>query len=181
MTDFDYVCRKLRKCLYIYLGQTDGRGLGIFAARPFQTGEIVMSDQDGDYYDQVVSYGELCRRGHGLDITLQVGPDAFKLPTGSLEDFTNHSCEPNTGIRLNENGTIIIALRAIAAHEELTYDYSTYLNNPYERMRCRCGAPACRGVIGNFSGLPVVVQRRYRALGIIGDFVDASVQEEVAD
>jgi hypothetical protein len=181
MNDFEYTGRKLRKCLYIYLGRTESRGVGIFAAKPFETGEIVMIDQDGDYYDDVVSYDELCRRGCGLDITLQVGLDAFKLPTGSLEDFTNHSCDPNTGIRLNEKGTIIVALRAIAPHEELTYDYSTYLNNPYETMHCHCGAPACRGVIGNFDCLPVALQRRYRALGIIGDFVDPALEGEVAD
>lgn len=178
MTDFNYTCRKLSKCLYVYLGRTEYRGLGVFAAKPFEPGEIVLIDQDGDYYDNVVSYDELCRRGYGLDITLQVGLDKFKLPTGSLEDFTNHSCDPNTGIRLNGKGTIIVALRAIVPHEELTYDYSTYLNNPYERMSCRCGVPACRGVIGNFGRLPVRLQRRYRDLAIIGDFVDADLEQK---
>ncbi len=182
MNTFEYAYRKLRKGLYIYLGQTRQRGLGIFAAKPFTAGEIVMIDQDGDYYDNVVSYGELCRRGYGLEITLQVGLDAFKLPTGSLEDFTNHSCDPNTGIRLNGKGTIIVALRDIAVHEELTYDYSTYLNNPYERMPCRCGAPDCRRVIGSFETLPVALRQRYRALGIIGDFVEADLEPSaVAD
>ncbi len=64
-----------------------------------------------------------------------------------------------------------MAVRDIAAHEELTYDYSTYLNNPYERMSCHCGAPNCRGVIGNFSTLPEEVKRRYLALGVVGGFV----------
>ena len=100
----------------------------------------MLIDEDGDYYRNVLSYQELRRRGYDLDITLQVGPDAFKLPNGSLDDFTNHSCDPNTGIRLNDRGMIVVALRDIAAHEELTYDYSTYLNNPYERLRCLCGA-----------------------------------------
>lgn len=182
MSGFEYTLRKLRKCLYIYIGHTRECGLGIFAAKPFAAGEIVLIDDDGDYYDQVFSYRELRERGYGLENTLQVGLDAFKLPTGSIEDFTNHSCDPNTGIRLNETGTIIVALRDIAPHEELTYDYSTYLNNPYERMRCRCGAPNCRGIIGNFATLPAALQKRYRALGIVGDFVDADLeQRDVAD
>lgn len=171
MSDVDYTHRKLRKCLYLYLGVTERCGLGVFAARPFQAGEIVMLDQDGDYYGRVHSYGELRRRGHALDNTLQVGIDAFKLPTGSIDDFTNHSCEPNTGVRLTEAGTVVLALRDIAAHEELTYDYSTYLNNPYERMRCACGAVSCRGVIGNFSTLPAPLRQRYQALGVVGAFV----------
>ena len=72
-------------------------------------------------------------------------------------------------------GATVIALRDIAAHEELTYDYSTYLNNPYERMQCLCDAANCRGVIGSFSTLPSELQRRYRTLSIIGDFVDEPI------
>jgi hypothetical protein len=182
MNDFEYAYRKLSKCLYFYLGQTKRRGLGVFAARPFGAGAVVMIDQDGDYYDHVLSYRELCRQGWSLDMTLQVGLDAYKLPTGSLEDFTNHSCDPSTGVRLNDQGTIVIALRDIAPHEELTYDYSTYMNNPYEHLQCLCGSPSCRGVIGNFSTLPLELQRRYRALGIVGAFVDEPlVRAGVAD
>jgi hypothetical protein len=111
-----------------------------------------------------------------------VGQDAYKLPNCTLDDFTNHSCDPNTGIRLTDRGMLILALRDIAAHEELTYDYSTYLNNPYESLRCLCGAANCRGVIGNFSTLPAEIKRRYRALGVVGDFVEEPfVPLEVAD
>jgi hypothetical protein len=49
-------------------------------------------------------------------------------------------------------------------------------------MRCLCGAANCRGLIGNFSSLPPELQRRYRALGIVGDFVDGPVlAADVAD
>lgn len=180
MSDFEYAHRKLRKCLYIYIGLTERCGLGIFAARPFTAGEIVMLDEDGDYYGRVYSYPELCRRGYGLENTLQVGIDAFKLPTGNPDDFTNHSCEPNTGLRLSRRGATVVALRAIAVHEELTYDYSTYLNNPYECMPCRCGAASCRGVVGNFSTLPEPLRRKYLALGVVGDFVLEPLDEHAA-
>ena len=182
MNSFEYAHRKLSKCLCIYLAQTDRCGLGVFAARATPGGAIVMLDEDGDYYRNVVTYQELRRRGYGLDITLQVGHDAYKLPNCTLDDFTNHSCDPNTGIHLTARGMRIFALRDIAAHEELTYDYSTYLNNPHERMRCLCGAANCRGVIGNFSALPPALKRRYRALGVVGDFVEEPlIALEVAD
>ena len=80
-----------------------------------------------------------------------------------------------TPASLTARGTIVLALRDIAAHEELTYDYSTYLNNPYESLRCRCGSARCRGVVGNFSSLPADLRRRYRALGVVGDFVEGPV------
>lgn len=182
MSNFECTLRKLGKCLRIYVADTERCGLGIFAATPFEAGAVVMIDEDGDYFRNVVSYRELRRLGHDLDITLQVGLDAFKLPNGSLDDFTNHSCDPNTGIRLTARGTIVLALRDIAAHEELTYDYSTYLNNPYESLNCLCGAPNCRGVVGNFSTLPAELRQRYQALGIVGDFVEGpAVTMDVAD
>jgi hypothetical protein len=182
MSSFEDTLRKLSKCLGIYVAHTARCGLGIFAAKPFQAGAVLMIDDDGDYYRHVVSYQELRRRGYDLDITLQVGLDAFKLPNGSLDDFTNHSCNPNTGIRLTDRGTVILALRDIAAHEELTYDYSTYLNNSYESLRCLCGAANCRGVVGNFSTLPAELRRRYQALGIVGAFVEGQVvTADVAD
>lgn len=182
MGSFECIHRKLAKCLYIYIGQTENCGLGIFAGRPFRAGETVMMDEDGDYYNTVLSYRELCRNGYTLHMTLQVGTDAFRLPTGNIDDFTNHSCDPNTGLRLTNKGMTVLALRDIVAHEELTYDYSTYLDNPFESFACHCGAANCRGIVGSFSTLPARLQQRYRALGIVGDFVDGPpVYAEAAD
>lgn len=172
--DFEYTLRKLKKCLHLYAADTGRYGLGIFTAKPWSEGDSILVDLDGDYYEQVMSYEELTSRGIDIAITLQVGIDAYKLPTGSLEDFTNHSCDPNTGIRLTSRGTVIVALRNIEAHEELTYDYSTYLGNPYEKMQCRCGAGICRGVVGNFEDLSDDLKRKYLGLGIVGNFVAVS-------
>ncbi|MGH6916803.1 MAG: SET domain-containing protein-lysine N-methyltransferase [Geminicoccaceae bacterium] len=169
--DFEYILRKLSKCLHIYAADTGKCGLGIFTAIPRKQGEPIIVDLDGDYYDQVLSYRDLTELGIDIEKTLQVGPDAYKLPTGSLEDLTNHSCNPNTGIRLTSRGTIVVALRDINALEELTYDYSTYLRNPYEKMQCMCGADNCRGLIGSFDSLPSDLKSRYLELDIVGDFV----------
>lgn len=171
LRDFEYTFRKLKKCLYIYAADTGKYGLGIFTAKPWKEGEFVLIDLDGDYYEQVVNYKELKQMGIDIASTLQVGVDAYKLPTGSLEDFTNHSCNPNTGIRLISRGTVIVALRDIDAHEELTYDYSTYLRNPYEAMECMCGSDNCRGIVGNFETLPEELKEKYLRLDVVGEFV----------
>ena len=176
--DFSHNLRKLKKCQHLYLAETATRGVGVFVARKFSPGDIVMMDFDGDYYDQVVTYEELRKRNIELKYPLQVGPDLFRIPSGTIDDFTNHSCEPNTGIRLYARGAVILAIRHIAVHDEITFDYSTYLNNPYERIVCRCGSKSCRGVIGNFTTLPRTLQQRYLALGIVGDFV---LEDQAAD
>jgi uncharacterized protein len=176
--DFSHSLRKLRKCQHLYLAETADRGLGVFAARTFSPGDILMMDFDGDYYDQVLSYEELRKNNIGLKYPLQIGPDLFRVPTGNIDDFTNHSCDPNTGIRLYSYGAITLAIRPITMHDEITFDYSTYLNNSHERMICRCGAKNCRGIIGNFTTLSANLQRRYLALGIVGDF---AFEEQPAD
>jgi hypothetical protein len=169
--DFAHGLRKLRKFQYLYLAETAERGIGVFAAREFAPGDIVMMDFDANYYDQVLSYKELCAQKIDLKYPLQVGPDRFRVPSGSLDDFLNHSCDPAAGIRMYPHGIVVVALRPIRMHEEVTFDYSTYLNNPYEHLICRCGAKECRGIVGNFDTLPKDRQERYMALRVIGDFV----------
>jgi uncharacterized protein len=168
--EFSYNLRKLRKCQHMYLAETANRGVGVFAAREFSPGDVVMMDFDGDYYEQLLSYQELCERNLDLKYPLQVGRDLFRIPSGSIDDFTNHSCDPTTGIRLYPRGTIILAIRKIHMHDEITFDYSTYLNNRYEKILCHCGVANCRGVIGNFSTLPRELRQYYLSLGIVGDF-----------
>jgi hypothetical protein len=168
--DFSHNLRKLKKCQHLYLAETAGRGVGVFAARGFSPGDIVMMDFDGDYYEQVMSYEELRENNITLKYPLQVGSDLFRVPSGTIDDFINHSCNPNTGIRLFARGAVILAIQHVEAHDEITFDYSTYLNNPYERIVCRCASDNCRGVIGNFTTLPGSFQQRYLALRIVGDF-----------
>jgi uncharacterized protein len=168
--DFSYNLRKLRKCQHMYLAETADRGLGVFAAKEFAPGDVVMMDFDGDYYEQVLSYRELCERSIELKYPLQVGSDLFRVPSGSMDDFTNHSCDPNTGIRMYPHGTVVLAIRMVGMHAEITFDYSTYLNNPYEKIRCRCATSTCRGIIDNFDTLQRELRQYYLALGIVGDF-----------
>ena len=60
--------------------------------------------------------------------------------------FLNHSCAPN-GEAVNEDGRVwIIALRDIAAGEEITFNYGYDLID-YEEHPCRCGTPECVGFI----------------------------------
>ena len=55
--------------------------------------------------------------------------------------FNNHSCQPSC----RTVGDFDIAVRDIAAGEELTIEYATI--NVLETFACRCGAPGCRGSV----------------------------------
>ena len=72
--------------------------------------------------------------------------------------FINHSCEPNVGFAGN---TVLVAMRNVAADEELTTDYALF--DDYEgQMTCSCGRARCRNTIGGRDWQLPEVQRRYR-------------------
>jgi SET domain-containing protein len=72
--------------------------------------------------------------------------------------FTNHSCEPNIAI---QGQIVLVAMRDIAAGEELTHDWATTDDADYT-MACRCGSAKCRGTITGKDWMKPELQQRYR-------------------
>ncbi|KAL2879454.1 histone methyltransferase set1 [Colletotrichum sp. CLE4] len=71
---------------------------------------------------------------------------------GGIARFINHSCMPNcTAKIIKVDGTkriVIYALRDIAQHEELTYDYKFEREiGSLDRIPCLCGTAACKGFL----------------------------------
>ena len=69
---------------------------------------------------------------------------------GSAARYINHSCAPNVCSRIvtvgGERRIIIVALRAMAVGEELTYDYKfAKAVGDEDRLVCYCGAACCTG------------------------------------
>jgi SET domain-containing protein len=62
---------------------------------------------------------------------------------GNLARFINHSCRPNCYSQIIDGRIWIRAARAIAAGEELTYDYHT---DGEAGIPCRC-RPGCRRML----------------------------------
>jgi SET domain len=180
LRNLEYGYRKLAKTRYIYVAETDCRGFGIYAARNFHAGQVILRDDDGDYYDSAINLAQV--RALGVDMSrfcFQVDYDKFLLPHGSIDDLINHSCRPNTGIRLTGTGYDLLALGAIEVDDELTYDYSTYIASP-ERLSCSCGASSCRGEIGRFSELDPRLQAYYIDRDVVGAFARVDGPSEAA-
>ena len=72
--------------------------------------------------------------------------------------FLNHSCDPNCETDEIDDRVWILAIRDIAAGEELTYDYNLY-DGDEDEARCNCGAGACRGTMYS----PEEIAKRARA------------------
>ena len=60
--------------------------------------------------------------------------------------YINHSCDPNCEVEKTPDTIWIVAVRDIAAGEELSYDYG-YDARDYQENPCNCGAPSCCGYI----------------------------------
>ena len=175
--ELDSVRRNLGKAKWVYIADTLRYGLGIFAAKRFVEDEAIIEDTGGDYYDGGITYDQVLALG--LDLSrdcFQIDIDRFLLPSGSIDDLINHSCDPNAGIRLFQAGYELVALRDIDPGGEITYDYSTYIESP-ERLRCCCGASCCRRDIGRFRELAPQLRNHYINRGVVGAFAAGAVAE----
>jgi uncharacterized protein len=169
--------RGLDQCLFVYLAPSPVTGIGLFTTIPYTSGDEVLRVNDPEYFAAARSHAQLSAAGYTHEDIFQVGDDLFIPPHGTPDDYTNHSCEPNTGLKVSSAGFVMIALRDIAAHEELTYDYSTHQEHPLEDMMCCCGTVSCRRVIRSFSTLPKALRDRYLQLGVVSDFAARAVSE----
>ena len=98
------------------------------------------------------------------DYHLQIGEDLYLGPSGEADDFVNHSCEPNTGFA---DGLVLKALRDIAAHEEITWDYSCAIDEAdFAGFPCACRSRSCRGVVRSFRYLEQPVRERLRPFAL---------------
>jgi uncharacterized protein len=132
-------------------------GCGVFAVRDIPAGTRII-----EYAGEVITKREAEKRG-----AEQVGRAArdgdaavyifilnrrhdidgnFPWNTARL---INHSCSPNCETEICGHERIwVVALRDIAAGEELFFDYRFDLES-FEDHPCRCGSPECFGYILN--------------------------------
>lgn len=94
---------------------------------------------------------------------IQISDQFFIAPANKEERegsmlYTNHSCDPNIGI---QGQIVFVAMRDIAAGEELTHDWATTDDLDYE-IDCNCNSPKCRGKITGKDWKKKELQEKYR-------------------
>ena len=95
--------------------------------------------------------------GSGLFATTDLPAGTIVL-RGSVARAGNHSCEPNLG--WSDEHTLV-AIRDIAAGEELTEDYATSTADPSFVLMCHCETYRCRQVIEGTDWQIPQLQKRY--------------------
>ena len=152
MLDLTYFSPKVEKRASLINGR------GLFATAAIAKGEVV-----------VVKGGYILTREQRDSIGEELGPTEIQItenlfigPTVSAEReggmmHVNHSCEPNLGL---QGQVVFVAVRDIAADEELTIDYAMTDDEPYE-MECQCGSEACRRLITGADWRKPELQKKY--------------------
>ncbi|KAL7536487.1 hypothetical protein ACHAWF_005478, partial [Thalassiosira exigua] len=129
--------------------ETEAKGRGLFASRPFAPNDLVMSAR--------ASAASRVRDSHSV----QTGWErhaTMDLPAILI----NHSCDANVGVRDNERGAYdFFAIKDVAEGEELVWDYSQSEWEMSAPFRCACGSDGCRGVLRGFKHDGEHVRRAY--------------------
>lgn len=134
-------------------------GRGLVALKPIEKGEVVAVK--GGHIVTAATLRSLPERLQNSDVQITDDLHLVALTVDEYEPvmlFINHSCEPNVGFGGN---IVLVAMRDIAASEELTTDYALF--DDYEgSMECTCGRSACRRRIDGRDWQRRDLQERYR-------------------
>ena len=145
-------------------------GRGLFATAAIAEGEIVAVK--GGHIINRETLEQLRPRVGPAEI--QIGDDLFICPVTEEERegsmiFSNHSCDPNIGVR---GQIVFVAMRDIRAGEELTHDWAM-TDDDDSSTECRCGAKNCRGTITGKDWQRPELQERY------GDYFSSYLLEKM--
>ncbi len=134
----------------VMVGKSMVATYGVIAERDFQAGEKIFTISGYHSPTRTRTSFQVSQNGH--------------LEPCVLGAYLNHSCDPNAGMRTNKLGLLdVIALKPIAAGNEVIVDYSMF---EYEladmaTVRCNCGSPVCRSHINGYRGLAADQRLKY--------------------
>ncbi len=142
-------------------------GKAVFALRDFRSGEFIIEFRGKPYTREQYIRKLNPKNNHFL----QIDENLYLGPTRTADNYINHSCNPNSGMKIQNNHVLLYAIKPIKKGDEITFDYSTSMDENYWEMDCRCGSRNCRKRIRDFKHLPAEVKSRYIKLGIVPDFI----------
>lgn len=145
----------------VSVGKSEIHGVGVFAERDFDEGEIILEIDDSRLVDdshslrpELGEYDFHCDYLENGKVVLMRSP----------ERHINSCCEPNTFVKTIEGKRYVVARREIKKGEELTYDYIIDCHGGIV-WECNCKHPNCRKIVpSSFFDLPTEKQLEYLSL-----------------
>ncbi|GEM_PF-839198 len=141
-------------------------GKGAFAGKSFKKDQIICK-----LVGSLHRRNEMPEKDNKKTVRfIQIGRKIYLHVAGN-GDYLNHSCSPNAGLVIKGKSVHLQAIKNIKCGEEVTFDYSTTMNEDEYELKCNCGSSNCRKVISDFKYLPNDIQEKYFQLGIVPDYV----------
>jgi len=134
------------------LVQRTATGEGVFARRALAKGDRIL-DIEGEPVPAPTRHSIQLNLDLHIECTTTIGAEEMRARFPWR--FLNHCCDPNASVV----GRTLVARRAIAAGEEITFDYTTTEAAMAEPFRCGCGAARCLGEVRGFLALAPDEQR----------------------
>lgn len=135
-------------------------GRGLFAKKAIKKGELI-SVKGGHKINRetLIKHRDIIK-----DAELQIADNLWLAPLTAEEFeenmiFLNHSCEPNVGWK---GSTRVVAMRGIAAAEELVLEYATHKSEHYTLI-CNCKSQKCRRLITGKDWQNKKIQEKYKS------------------
>lgn len=144
---------ELQKKKYIIKGNAIA-GYGIYASQDIEPNQLIFNLEEKPQRLATLSHIEKNWNAHQKEIFAKyayaVSNEVFLLWSNNHQDWApqNHSCDANTAyVGLNVKTT-----KFIQNGEELTLDYSSFLDDKMEPFDCKCGAANCKGSVKGIAG-----------------------------
>lgn len=149
-------------CPGLFLTDTSNQGKGVFSTYDIEPKERLMKFC-GDLLklDQIEDFSHV----------LEIGDNLFLSPSGGIDDFVNHSCNPNCAILYENKQPILYSIKKIVAGEQLTFDYSLSIRHDRTSFDCSCESSRCRGLVSSFENLNQITKKKYLSKGLVPDWM----------
>jgi SET domain-containing protein len=134
---------KLRLAPGLSIDRSPINGKGCFATIHFARGRKI-----AEYTGERITDAEANRRAHRRRLRICALDEEWSIDGskgGNGTHYINHSCEPNSFMKMLYGHILLYALRDIRPGDEITIDYLSTLHS--DSKRCSCGAGKCRGTI----------------------------------
>ncbi|MDQ2862929.1 MAG: ATP-grasp domain-containing protein, partial [Bacteroidota bacterium] len=143
-------------------------GYGMYAVKGLHEGEVIYTGEERPHRLVTKKYVEQNWNVDELQsfrkYAWPVSSEVYILWDNAPAEWSpqNHSCDPNTEYA----GLNVIAIKNIVMGEELTLDYTTFLNNEMESFICNCGAENCKRVIQGIQANSITHREMKRCDGL---------------
>lgn len=126
----------------LIIRSSDIHAAGCFTTEPIKKGTYVV-EYTGPRFS--VEEGDRLYENRADTYLFGLSDGKTVIDGTGMAAFINHCCDPNCEPDEIDGHIWIVAIRDIAAGEELSYDYNLY--DGEGKAPCHCGARRCRGTL----------------------------------